>query len=136
MYDMKMRSEKMTSDDLKALKYFIGIRWPVGVTCLDCKHNDVALVVSRGIFQCKKCRNQFTVFKNTRFEGMRLSPNQLHLALSLFHSTSDSCTVRRLQAYMMTSSYSSAHRLFTKINIFKGQSGYPRFDDFVRLLFK
>lgn len=53
--------------------FMVAMRWPDGVRCPHCDSEEIGkLVVSRRIWNCKKCRKQFTVKVGTIFEDSPL----------------------------------------------------------------
>ena len=57
----------------KAVKFYEKSRWPEGVTCPDCQSKRIAERKNRlGVYQCKDCRNTFTVQTGTVFEKSKV----------------------------------------------------------------
>ncbi|HYR74912.1 MAG TPA: IS1595 family transposase [Pyrinomonadaceae bacterium] len=66
-----MENENLPKTLLEAVRFFTdldictqfmaAIRWPEGVTCPRCDHNETSFVKTRRLWQCKGCRKQFTI---------------------------------------------------------------------------
>lgn len=39
---------------------FVKVRWPDGPVCIKCGSDDLGMVETRAVFQCKQCRHQFS----------------------------------------------------------------------------
>ena len=48
------------------------VRWPHGPTCAKCSGGDATFLKSRSIYQCRKCRNQFSATTGTIMHRSRL----------------------------------------------------------------
>lgn len=77
-----------------AREHLEAIRWPHGPVCPHCGNIDPAAITklagksSRpGVFQCKACREQFTVTVGTVFERSKISLNKWLLATHLLTSS-------------------------------------------------
>lgn len=64
---------KRFPDEDSARLYLEKARWPNGIVCLNCQHNDVWKIRGGKIYTCKKCRTQFTIRTGTVMEDSKLS---------------------------------------------------------------
>jgi transposase-like protein len=58
----------------QARQYVERIRWPHGAVCPRCKYQEVTTVSGgrEGLYNCRRCRRQFTVTVGTIFEGSHI----------------------------------------------------------------
>jgi len=61
------------SDEMTCIEYFSAKRWPNGVKCVWCGHDDVTFLSNRKIWKCKGCRKQFSIKVGTIFEDSPIS---------------------------------------------------------------
>lgn len=73
-----------------ALAHLIKTRWPKGVRCVDCDHDKCWLVEStnktgkpRRLFQCAKCKLQFSATQGTLFHDSHLPLSKWFAAIAL-----------------------------------------------------
>jgi transposase-like protein len=59
-------------DEKSAREYLASGRWPNGVTCIHCGHNEVWSVRGGEFFTCKACRKQFTVRTGTVMQDSKI----------------------------------------------------------------
>ena len=58
----------------KAVRFFEKSRWPEGITCTHCQSKRIAERKNRlGVYQCKDCRDTFTIQTGTVFEKSKVS---------------------------------------------------------------
>ena len=64
----------MFPDDQKAEQWFIGNRWPDGVTCPKCESKNVQARPTRKPqpFRCRDCRKDFSTKTGTLMQGSNL----------------------------------------------------------------
>jgi len=55
------------------LERLIEVRWPHGPKCSNCGNEGVSWIKARRLFQCEKCRHQFSVTAGTALHRSRLS---------------------------------------------------------------
>jgi transposase-like protein len=60
------------ADPDRALRFFIEMRWPDGITCPHCGHCEVSFISTRRIWKCKGCRKQFSAKVGTIMEDSPL----------------------------------------------------------------
>ena len=53
-------------------RYLEKVRWPRGVVCPSCGDKGISRIVKRQVFQCNKCRRQFSVTSGTIFHDSHL----------------------------------------------------------------
>lgn len=56
------------SDESTCVEFVARMRWPNGVSCPRCDSTNVTRLATRFLWQCKKCRRQFSVKVGTIFE--------------------------------------------------------------------
>ncbi len=59
-------------DEDSARAYLASGRWPTGVKCIHCGHDQVYTIRGGKIYDCKKCRKQFTVRTGTVMEDSKI----------------------------------------------------------------
>lgn len=109
---------KTDKKDLDAIVWLAQIRWPKEIECPFCQSRDVSdLIKTRGIWQCRSCREQFGVFHKTIFEGIRIKPSLLPKYLDLyFQNYPKRYSIRKFMSDSGLKTYSTAQRLFKKIS--------------------
>jgi transposase-like protein len=82
-------AKKFPNEDA-ALLHLIRVRWPQGVRCIECGHDKCWLVESknksgkpRRLFQCAKCKLQFSATAGTLFHDSHLPLTKWFAAISL-----------------------------------------------------
>ena len=97
--------DKLHSDEA-CREHLERVRWPEGVTCPDCGANTISRIAKRKVYECNKCRRQFSVTSGTIFHDSHLplrtwflgihriseskkgvSANQLHRELGITYKT-------------------------------------------------
>jgi transposase-like protein len=59
-------------DEESARAYLASGRWPNGVKCIHCGHDQIYTIRGGKLYDCKKCRKQFTVRTGTVMEDSKL----------------------------------------------------------------
>jgi transposase-like protein len=59
-------------DESAAREYLESARWPQGITCIHCGHDDVWKIRGGKLYTCKKCREQFTIRTGTVMEASHI----------------------------------------------------------------
>jgi len=67
--------------DASCRKHLEQIRWPRGVTCPACGSKGISRITKRRMFECNKCRRQFSVTSGTIFHDSHLSLRTWFLAI-------------------------------------------------------
>jgi transposase-like protein len=70
------------SDKAVCLDYMKQIKWPDGkVTCAKCGGDNIGIIASRDMFQCRACRKQFSCKVDTIFEDSPLGLDKWFVAV-------------------------------------------------------
>lgn len=67
-----MQAVKHFSDPEAAWNFVKELRWPAGVTCPFCNHDQTYFLSTRKTWKCKACKKQFSVKTRTIFESSNL----------------------------------------------------------------
>src|SRR6266513_1985112 len=106
--------------DEKARDYLEQIRWPNGVVCphLNCKNADQKRIwkieenaekkIRAGLYQCAKCKKQFTVTVGTIFEDSHIPLRKWLIAWYLLCSSKKGISSLQIQRMLGLGSYRSA----------------------------
>src|ERR1700677_1539698 len=70
-------------DEKAARDYLEAARWPNGVTCIHCGHNEVWKIRDGKLYTCKSCRKQFTIRTGTVMEDSHIPVRQWIYAMYL-----------------------------------------------------
>lgn len=70
-------------DEKTAREYLESARWPTGIRCIHCGHNEVWKIRDGALYTCKGCRSQFTIRTGTVMEGSHVSIRQWLFAMYL-----------------------------------------------------
>lgn len=111
-----MPFDPMRVTDHQARQYLEKLRWPKGAICPRCKKQEVVSVGGGrdGLYNCRKCRRQFTVTVGTIFEGSHIP---LSKWVQAFHLVS--CSKKGISALQLSrmlgitykSAWHMAHRI-------------------------
>lgn len=101
-----------------ARRRFEEARWPEGVICPHCGRRETATrleprpgskrPVRAGVWQCKSCRQQFTVSTGTIFERSHIPLHKWLLAIHLMASSREGISAYRLMRELDFGSYRTA----------------------------
>src|SRR5438874_11328692 len=104
--------------DEKARRYLEEIRWPGGVVCPHCKNADQKLFweikasatakIRAGLYQCAKCKKQFTVTVGTIFEDSHIPLRKWLVAWYLLCSSKKGISSLQIQRMLGLGSYRTA----------------------------
>lgn len=73
-------------DEPAMIKRLVDVRWPDGPRCVRCLEENLTRIETRSLFQCRKCRHQFSVTSGTALHRTRLPlGNWFQAAESLIH---------------------------------------------------
>ncbi len=72
------------------LERLVAVRWPEEISCPRCSAPNPSRILTRGTYQCRKCRNQFSATSGTYLHGSRLS-------LAMWFQTAESMINYRAQ---------------------------------------
>ena len=104
------------SDEGKALSLLESLRWPNGVMCPHCNHNEVYSLKPKrtskspgrmGLYCCAACRKQFTVKVGTVFEGSHIPVSKWLMAMFIICSSKKSVSAHQLHR-MLDITYKTA----------------------------
>lgn len=59
-------------DEKSAREYMEAARWPSGIMCIHCSHNEVYKIRDGKLYTCKSCRKQFTIRTGTVMESSHI----------------------------------------------------------------
>jgi len=59
-------------DEASARAYLASGRWPNGVRCIHCGHDQIYMIRGGKLYDCKQCRKQFTVRTGTVMEDSKI----------------------------------------------------------------
>ena len=71
-------------DEGSAREYLINARWPDGIVCAHCGHDEVWRICKGKLFTCKSCRKQFTVRVGTVMEDSAIPHRKWLFGMYLF----------------------------------------------------
>jgi transposase-like protein len=90
-----------------ALAHLIKVRWPSGVRCVDCDHDKCWPVESHGktgkprrLFQCAKCKLQFSATQGTLFHDSHLPLSKWFAAIALMADAKKGISACQLQRHI------------------------------------
>ena len=90
-----------------ALAHLVKVRWPSGVRCVDCDHDKCWSVEStnktgkpRRLFQCAKCRLQFSATQGTLFHDSHLPLSKWFAAIALMAEAKKGISACQLQRHV------------------------------------
>ena len=92
--------QQVFSDPEKARSYLESVRWPNGPVCPHCGCTGACKIngasVRKGLWKCKKCRDQFTVTVGTIFQGSHIPLNKWLYAIHLMCESKKSISENQL----------------------------------------
>jgi transposase-like protein len=116
----------------QARAYFESIRWPNGPVCPLCAVVNEATKIERhkadseardGLYQCRACRNQFTVTVGTVMEASHLPIRTWLMAINLLCAAKKSMSAKQLQRHLGIGSYRTAWHLAHRIRHMMANGG-------------
>jgi transposase-like protein len=118
---MPKLSDPIFTDENKAREYLEARQWPNGPVCPHCGNVDQAKITALkgkahrpGLYQCKACREQFTVTVGTLFERSHVPLNKWLLATFLLTSSKKGMSAHQLHRMLgvtYRSAWFMAHRI-------------------------
>lgn len=63
---------KCFTDEEACLRRLAEVRWPTGPVCVRCRNHRHSWIATRSLFQCSRCRHQFSVTSGTPLHRTRL----------------------------------------------------------------
>ncbi len=111
-----MALDPMRLTEHQARQYLEKIRWPDGAVCPRCKKQEVTTVSGgrEGLYNCRRCRRQFTVTVNTIFEGSHIPLAKWVQAFHLLCASKKGMSTMQLSR-MLGLTYKSAWHLTHRI---------------------
>ena len=108
-----------------ARELFEKARWPDGTVCPHCgarkraskleSRPDSKRPVRRGVWQCNRCRKQFTVTVGTIFEDSHVPLQKWLLAIHLMASSREGISAHRLMRELGLGSYRTARLMVRRV---------------------
>ncbi len=90
-----------------ALAHLVKVRWPSGVRCVDCDHDKCWPIEStnktgkpRRLFQCAKCKLQFSATQGTLFHDSHLPLSKWFAAIALMADAKKGISACQLQRHI------------------------------------
>lgn len=90
-----------------ALAHLVSVRWPGGVRCVQCDHDKCWPVESTGktgkprrLFQCAKCKTQFSATQGTLFHDSHLPLSKWFAAIALMADAKKGISACQLQRHI------------------------------------
>lgn len=105
--------EKYGSDD-KCREYLESLRWPLGVSCPECKSLSISRIEDRKVFECNACRYQFSVIVGTMFQDTHLPLHKWFAVTYLLCESRKGMSANQIKR-MMGVSYKTAWYLCHRI---------------------
>ena len=108
--------DPMRLTDNQARQYLEHLRWPNGAVCPRCKKQEAVAVSGGrdGLYNCRRCRRQFTVTVGTIFEGSHIPLSKWVQAFHLVCSSKKGMSalqLSRLLGITYKSAWHMAHRI-------------------------
>ncbi len=101
----------------KCLSLLIKLRWGKSVKCPFCEKNKVRTIkTQRGRYICKSCKEQFSVFTDTIFEGTRLPLPEWFAAIALVLNAKSGIAAKEIQRNVGLT-YKTAYYLAMRIRV-------------------
>ena len=108
-------------DDGKAEEWFVSLRWPDGVLCVDCGSDNIHVRKpdarrKTSVFHCNTCKHDFTVKTGTVMHDSRLPLGKWALAFYLFSTNLKGVSSMKLHRDLgitQKSAWHMAHRIRT-----------------------
>jgi transposase-like protein len=108
-------TDPIFTDADKAREYFETIRWPNGAYCPHCGNADEDEIVKltskkhrAGLYQCRECREQFTVTVGSVMESSHIPLNKWALGFYLMASSKKGVSAHQLMRTLGIGSYRTA----------------------------
>jgi len=111
--------------DAAAREYLEAIRWPNGAVCPHCGNGDKDYIwkikantkkkIREGLYQCAKCKSQFTVTVGTIFEDSRVPLRKWLVAWYMLCTSKKGVSALQIQRMLALGSYRTAWMMMHKI---------------------
>jgi len=106
--------ESRFKDEAACREYLFRLRWPTGVVCPKCSGSQVWRL-SKGLWQCRRCRHQISVTAGTIFEGSHLPMRLWFRAMWQITSQKNGISALGLQRVLGLGSYKTAWAMLHKL---------------------
>ena len=106
--------ENFATDD-KCREALMHLRWPDGVRCLRCGHDQVTPVKARKVFDCNSCHYQFSVTVGTTFNDSHLPLTKWFLITYLMCESKKGISASQVYRMLGKKSYKTAWYLCHRI---------------------
>ncbi len=111
-----MAIDPMRLTDYQARQFIEKLRWPNGAVCPRCKKQEIVSVSGArdGLYNCRRCRRQFTVTVGTIFEGSHIPLSKWVQAFHLVCSSKKGMSALQLSRMLgitYKSTWHMAHRI-------------------------
>ena len=114
---------KLASDEA-CRKHLEAIRWPEGVTCPNCGGKSVSRAAKRRVYDCNKCRRQWSVTSGTIFHDTHLPLQTWFLAIHRISESKKGVSANQLSRELAVS-YKTAWYLCHRIRAAMSQPTRP-----------
>ena len=104
----------MFDTDAECRAYLEALRWPKGVECPRCESKSISRIQVRKVFECDKCRYQFSVTAGTIFHDSHLPLPKWFLAIFLITESRKGMSALQLKRLLKVS-YKTAWYLCHRI---------------------
>lgn len=112
---------KRLPDEQDVIDDFIKIRYPGGLRCNHCGSSQVYVRKNPKFFDCEKCKNTFSVFKDTIFEKSTTDLRKWMYAIQFSQNIVKSISGKQLQREVVVT-YKCAWRMRKQIREAKGNN--------------
>ena len=118
---------RMFPDDTKAEQWFIGNRWPDGVTCPKCESDNVQVRPTRKPqpFRCRDCRKDFSTKTGTLMQGSNLGFQTWAIALFLLTTGLKGTSSMKLHRDLKITQKAAWHLAHRIRETWKDETGSP-----------
>src|SRR3954449_4774243 len=101
--------------DEQCREYLFKARWPDGLRCVACGHDDAYALRTKSVYECVACRKQHSLLAGTIFEQTKTGLSRWFLAIYLVTSSKRGISAMELKRQMGFASYGTAWTWLHKI---------------------
>src|SRR5918912_2206866 len=112
--DMPSFLARFGSDE-RCREYLFEARWPDGLQCAACGHDDAYALRTKIVYECVACRKQHSLLAGTLFEQTKTGLAKWFLAIDLVTSSKGGIAAAELQRQLGFGSYQTAWAWLHKI---------------------
>jgi transposase-like protein len=109
-----LKLNELFDTDSECRAYLEDLRWPEGVCCPRCQHKSISRMAARKVFECDKCRYQFSATAGTLFHDSHLPLPKWFLAIFLITESRKGMSALQLKRLLKVS-YKTAWYLSHRI---------------------